>query len=1107
MPSAKSRNALCYSYNQLYNSNKIQIVSLSCGTQARNCQLSIWRMIRVGKANSRCDEVSQFFAKISGLAALPLLAAALWLTSCGSGGGGGSSQPPPPHPDFGLSVSSTPITLDADSSATASVTVTGTNGFTSPVDIEISGLPSGVSVSPAKLQVVPGQSGQLKFTAAAYLSPSTTSLTVTGLSGWLSHTTTMSIAVAPYAGDVSVPRTRYTRTDAATPYFLWNNSHWIVFDPVTNRFFVTDPSANQIIVLNAATQTEIGTITVPGAFSVDETPDHTTLYVGTQIGDVYTIDPVGMKVVHRYLASEIGPNGYKAYSALVLANGKLALLGGQGALPGVDGYSGFAIWSPSDNSLTSFGNGDYANNCTDSSHIFEFTLTGDRTTIVTIAFNSLCTLNTITGQVNSSAPAIGFPVVSTPDGKLFLALQPGGGTPDSLPGQILVLDASTLAQKSSIQLSTDTTSATAMFVSPDSSTVYIGEGDTDTPIVYAYNIATGAQIGWLPNLFLSPIVGGSPSSPVNGPDFQAMDSTGLLAGPMEEGVGFLDTAALRTGPVGTPMDNAYLDPATGPSAGGTQPKFFSGATLAALYFGKNLASSISEIGDRYFEATTPPGPSGPVDVYGVMTDGGLEIFPEAFSYGPTILEATPNYSTAEGGGTGVLYGYGFGPTNNNAIPTDLQVSVGGKQAQITSYYANAYGVESPPFPLQSVSYAIPAGVAVTSSDITVTTESGSATLTNGMSYLPATQRFSLNGAVLAQGVYDPKRDLYYFTDAATIQVFSKSQGQWLTPIPVPASPNGRHRLWGIALSPDSSKLAVSDSGDAMIYLIDPDSGSVQSFPVSAYFAAYRIYPNGLAISDTGDIYFSAYTSGGSGDGFFKLDTATGNVMGYPINASEGKVAITSDNSKVFLNDGGGTVISVDTSTDSVSYATTGPVCCGDYDLTLSADQTTLEATSYLYDASLNAESYLTLNDREALNTTYVYGTALSPDGSLLFQPSTNGIDVFDGELGTLRLRIALPFALSQNYDALVGDGHDNVLIDITGANGNGIAVVDLSSLNEPSPLPYFKYRTEQPHSSELNEPGSFGSRPFNPSARKDSPFILPRSVIKHVSNNDLVRHR
>jgi hypothetical protein len=1034
--------------------------------------------------------------------------AAVW--GCGGGGAGGAgSQPPtPPSPDFSLSISSTNLNVTAGASATTSVMVTATNGFTSSVEIGLTGVPSGVTVSPASPQLAPGQSVQLTIAAAPYFSPSTSSFTLTASGYGISHKATISLAVTPYPGNITLPRTRYTRTDAATPYFLWPNSNWILYDAPTNRFFVTDMSTNQIMALDAATQTQVGTITVPGAYGIDETPDHTTLYAGTQIGDVYAIDPVGMKVVHRYISSEIGANGYRAYSVRVLASGKLALLGGQGGIPGIDGYAGFAVWSPADNSITTYGDGaPSSNNCASTTRIFEFALTADRTTILLSAGNSLCAINTNTAQM-TAAPVVAFPVIPTPDGTALLALQYG------LQAQVLVLDPKTLAQKSSFALPANVYFGTTMFVSPDSTTVYLTGSDTEST-VYAFNIASGAQVGWLSNLWVDPIVGGSASGPVWSPDFQAMDNTGLLAGPMEEGVGFLDTAALQTGPVGTPFLNAYVNPASGPAAGGTQLQIPSSPNLDALYFGKSLASSISQVGNGLFEVTTPPGPPGYVDVYGLMTDGSIQILPEAFSYGPTILEATPNSSTAEGGGTGILYGYGFGPTGSNTIPTDLQVMIGGKQAQITSYNPNAYGVESPPFLLESVSYTIPAGVSG-SADITVTNQAGSATLSAGMSYLPATQQFPLSGAALAQGIYDAKRDLYYFTDAAVIQVFSKTQGQWLTPIQVPAAPSGKtHRLWGIALSPDGSKLAVSDENTAMIYVMSPDPPrSAQSFSLPYYVFGQptsspgeTTVPAGLAISDPGDVYVAAYLIDGNGDGFFKLDTNTGGIVDYGVNPSgavQYKVAVTADASKAFFNNDG-SIFSVDTATDKVTYASVDDSsCCGDYDLTLSPGQTTVEATSYLYDTNLNAESNLTLNDREAINITYVYGTKLSPDGSLLFQPSTNGIDVYDGRLGTLRSRIALPFALSQNYDALVGDGRDDALIAITGTNGSGIATVDLSSLSEPAPLPYAKDHIGRAQSPAMNEPSSHPSVHASPTTV--TPRLVPRSVIKHATNDRLV-HR
>ncbi len=118
----------------------------------------------------------------------------------------------------------------------------------------------------------------------------------------------------------------------------------------------------------------------------------------------------------------------------------------------------------------------------------------------------------------------------------------------------------------------------------------------------------------------------------------------------------------------------------------------------------------------------------------------------------------------------------------------------------------------------------------------------------------------------------------------------------------------------------------------------------------------------------------------------------------------------------------------------------------------------VEASDYFFNSEYDAESYWTLNDREIQSTSYVYGAKLSPDGSLLFLPMEAGIDVYDAHRGILLDRVALPFGLSTNYDALVADGKDSVLLAIAGTSGNGLAVVDLTSLSEPSPLPYAEVR-------------------------------------------------
>jgi hypothetical protein len=525
------------------------------------------------------------------------------------------------------------------------------------------------------------------------------------------------------------------------------------------------------------------------------------------------------------------------------------------------------------------------------------------------------------------------------------------------------------------------------------------------------------------------------------------------------------------------------------------------ANLAAVYFGQNLATAITPNSTELY-ATTPAGSVGPVDVVTLLTDGSANFMPKGFSYGPTILEAIPNLSTAEGTGTCWVFGYGFNPASLNEIPPGFQVTIGGQVVQVTALNANGYtGGNFPATPVQAFSFTIPPGTAGTVPDISVTTASGTTTLQSGMQYLPAVQQFSLAGSTLAQGIYDSYRDVYYFTDTNKIQVFSKAQGQWLTPISIPAPNGATQRLWGIALSPDGTELAVADISVGVIYELSPTNpASVSTFPVSATPLGI-VEPVAVAISDKGMIYYATMSDVDGAHGFFKLNTSTGAITDYGID-SPGfttdvflRAAISADDSKVFFNQDGA-VFSVDTTNDHLTFAVADPTCCyGDYDLTLASGQTTLEATSYLYDTNLNAGSYLVLNDQEANYIAYVYGTQLSPDGMLLFQPSTNGIDVYDGQFGVLLSRIALPVSLSQNYDALVGDGQDNVLIAITGANGSGIAIVDLSSIPDPPPVAN-KARRRLRTNAKGPINGSMSPR----NEKVPGPHTVPKFKVPHVAN-------
>jgi hypothetical protein len=984
------------------------------------------------------------------------------LLACGSSGNNNVSTPPPP-PSFSLAVSPLNQSLNGGSSVSVSLSALGANGFDSQINVAISGLPSGISIAPSNIALTPGTAQKITLTAAANVPYTNSPITFTGTSGSLTNNASLSLSVVSVVGTPG--RTRYVRTDATTEYFTWINLHWAVYDPNTSRFFVTDPFSNRIYVFDAGSETKIAAISVPGAYAIDSTPDHSTLYVGTLIGDVYTVDPVGMKVTQRFIASQIGPNGYSAMAALVLANGQIALLGQEQGIASVDGSPSFAIWGPSNNSFQLY----QPQPC---HPIFGFSLTVDRTKVILDSGNALCEVDASSGTViSTSAPSISTNFATTPDGK-YIVIATGTD-----PSTAALYDAGSLASIGQIDLSIQDFSVPAYAVSSDSTTLFLL---TDS-IIYAYNIATGQQTGWVPNIYLSRSSGGSAVGPINSPFLQAVDNTCLYFGPLEEGVGFVDLSSPLALPVGTAFESASIFPPMGPAAGGTQTQGLRGLgdQQGAIYFGAQEAPSITP--GNLLTTTTPPGPPGPVDIYAFSTDGGEQFVPDGFSYGPTILEVTPNMSTAEGDGTGYVYGYGLGPVDPS-IPPDLQITVGGASAQITSFSPNAYGVTPYPFQLEFAGYTIPAGV-TGSANVVVTNNSGTATPSSGFTYLPATQQFPLAGASLVQGIYDPYTSLYYFTDTNKVQVFSRTQGKWLSPIPMPAPQGATQQLWGIALSPNGSNMAVSDASARVIYIFNPSNpASVKTFTVGSSQNGTITNPCGLAVSDSGNVYYAAFVLGGTGsDQFFKLNTTTRAITDYGLNGPGLgaqdmylRVAISSDNSTVYFNELGN-VFRVNTATDQLFPASVETGCCyGDYELSVAANQSQITATSYLYDSELNGLSYYALNDREVVNISYIYGAKFSPDARLLFQPSANGIDVLDGNLGNLLDRISLPFSMSSNYDALVSDGTDNILVGITGTSANGIAVMDLTSIPEPSALIYrhysgpLKHGGREQHYEQLN---------------------------------------
>src|SRR5260370_33659135 len=189
--------------------------------------------------------------------------------------------------------------------------------------------------------------------------------------------------------------------------------------------------------------------------------------------------------------------------------------------------------------------------------------------------------------------------------------------------------------------------------------------------------------------------------------------------------------------------------------------------------------------------------------------------------GPKSLKDTKNRAREEGGRSKNIYCRGFAPATSNSIPSDLSVTVNAVAVPVRAYVGTAYTASYPPFPLESIAYAIPPGTNGAMANVGVTTGSGTTTAANAVTYLATSQQFPLTGSALAQGIYDSHTGLYYFTDTTQIQVFCRGQGKWLTPIPI-APPAGKsERLWGIAPSPNGTSMAVADASAAVIYLLTP----------------------------------------------------------------------------------------------------------------------------------------------------------------------------------------------------------------------------------------------------------------------------------------------
>jgi len=142
------------------------------------------------------------------------LVAGLSIVGCG---GGGSSSPPPVPADFSMSVSPASVNLtQGGASSSMSIAISPLHGFNGSVSVSISGLPAGVTASSIPA-IAAGSSGAVSFTAASSATLGPVNLTVSGVSGSLSHSAGAALAVnAAQDFSISIEPAQFSVVQGAT---------------------------------------------------------------------------------------------------------------------------------------------------------------------------------------------------------------------------------------------------------------------------------------------------------------------------------------------------------------------------------------------------------------------------------------------------------------------------------------------------------------------------------------------------------------------------------------------------------------------------------------------------------------------------------------------------------------------------------------------------------------------------------------------------------------------------------------------------------------------------------------------------------------------------
>ena len=298
--------------------------------------------------------------------------------------------------DFSLTANPTSVSVAQGGMSTSTITVVPVNGFNGSVNLDASGLPSGVTVgfSPNPTS----STSVLTFTASGTATKGTSTVTVTGTSGSLTHTTSISLTVT--AG--SAPQVTLSPTSLTFSKTVVGNTSAAKSVTMTN-------SGNALLNINS--------IVASGDFAISSSTCGSTLGIGAKCKFKVTFTPTQAGTrTGAVTITDNAPNSPQSVSLTGTGSGQVTLTPAKAnfaktLVGGTSAAKTFTLKNKGTTSVTGISastTGDFAVSATTCGS----SLSGGGNCTISVVFQPTQT-GALSGSLQVSDSAVGSPQVST----------------------------------------------------------------------------------------------------------------------------------------------------------------------------------------------------------------------------------------------------------------------------------------------------------------------------------------------------------------------------------------------------------------------------------------------------------------------------------------------------------------------------------------------------------------------------------------------------------------------------------------------------------------------------------------------------------------------